>query len=310
MDIQKIVIVSPMIKELKEHIEQYKLDKNIRYVTEDVLTEEDLDWADVFCGFQVQKDTDYSKVKWVHSLGAGVDGFLYHQDWNENVLLTRTVCSFGQRIGEYCLSYILKDTQEHATFAAQQENKVWREVTPALLDAKIAVIYGTGEIGSTVANILTGFGMKVYGISLSGKQKPAFEQVAAASSNNSLMKEADYVINTLPLTDKTADLFDKSFFNQVGHIGFINVGRGKSVVEDDLIEAIDKEQVRFAVLDVCREEPLPETHAFWRHPNITVTPHISAVTTAKEAADCFVDTLHKVEAGEVLENKVDVQKGY
>ncbi|WP_080873883.1 D-2-hydroxyacid dehydrogenase [Oceanobacillus timonensis] len=310
MNIQNIVIVSPMVKELKEYIEQYKLNKSIRYITEDALTEEDLDWADAFCGFQVQKDTDYSKVKWVHSLGAGVDGFLYHQDWNENVLLTRTVCSFGQRIGEYCLSYILKDAQAHPIFSAQQGEKVWREMTPALLDQKTAVIYGTGEIGSKVATILSGFGMKVYGVSLSGKQKPAFNQVAAVDSDDSLIKEADYVMNTLPLTDKTADLFDKRFFDQVDHIGFINVGRGKSVVEEDLIEAIDREEVRFAVLDVFREEPLSDTHPFWKHPNITVTPHISAVTTAKEAVDCFVNTLHKVEAGDVLENKVDVQKGY
>lgn len=310
MNIQKIVIVSPMIKELEKYIEHYKLDKEIRYLTEDDLKEEDLEWADVFCGFQIKGDIDYSKVKWVHSLGAGVDGFLYHQDWNENVLLTRTVCSFGQRIGEYCLSYILKDAQSHQKFAKQQNEKAWNEATPELLGEKTAVIYGTGEIGRKVAEMLSLFGVQVYGISLSGKQRKEFEQVIAVDASFSVLKEADYVINTLPLTNQTADIFDESFFNQVRNIGFINTGRGQSVVEADLLEALEKEQVRFAVLDVFREEPLPGVHPFWKHPNITVTPHISAVTTAREAVDCFVDTLEKVESEQAIENKVDVKKGY
>ncbi|WP_193064118.1 D-2-hydroxyacid dehydrogenase [Oceanobacillus oncorhynchi] len=310
MNIQKIIIASPMVKELEKHIEHYNLDKEIRYITEDALTEEDLEWADALCGFQLRKDTDYSKVKWVHSLGAGVDGFLYDQNWNENVLLTRTVCSFGQRIGEYCLSYMLRDTQAHQTFAAQQGEKVWKEFSPVLLSEKTAVIYGTGEIGRRLAEILSGFGMKVYGISLSGKQKAPFNQVAAIDSHFSFIKEADYVINTLPLTEKTADLFDKRLFDQTSNIGFINAGRGKSVAEADLLAALEKEQVRFAALDVFHEEPLPASHPFWEHPAITITPHISAVTTAKEAADCFVDTLKRVEAGQDLENKVDIQKGY
>lgn len=310
MDIQKIMIVSPMINELKEYIEQYNLDKEIRYLTEDKLTEEDLEWADTFCGFQIKKNTDYSKVKWVHSLGAGVDGFLSGRHWDENVLLTRTVCSFGQRIGEYCLSYILRDAQVHQKFAEQQHEKAWNAITPELLSKKKTVIYGTGEIGQKVAGILSAFGMNVYGISLSGKPKAAFNQVAAVDSHFSVIKEADYVINTLPLTDKTADLFDKAFFEQVKGIGFLNVGRGKSVDEAALMEAIEKKQVRFAVLDVFQEEPLPASHPFWEHPAITITPHISAVTTAKEAVNCFVDTLGKVESGQTLENKVDIQKGY
>ncbi len=310
MDIQKIIIVSPMINELKEYIDQYNLDQEIRYLTDDKLTEEDLEWADAFCGFQIQKNIDYSKVKWVHSLGAGVDGFLSGRNWNENVLLTRTICSFGQRIGEYCLSYILRDAQAHQKFAEQQDEKTWNAITPELLSKKRAVIYGTGEIGQKVAGILSVFGMKVYGISLSGKPKSAFNQVAAIDSHFSVIKEVDYVINTLPLTDKTADLFDKVFFEQVKGVGFINTGRGKSVVEAALMEAVEKGQVRFAVLDVFREEPLPASHPFWEQPAITITPHISAVTTAKEAVGCFIDTLEKVKSGQVLENKIDVQKGY
>lgn len=310
MNINKILVVSPMIEELEKYIEPYKLDKEIRYLTEEALTEADLDWADAFCGFQIKKHTDYSKVKWVHSLGAGVDGFLYDQRWDENVLLTRTVCSFGQRIGEYCLSYILKDAQAHTEFTRQQQEKIWRERTPALLGEKTAVIYGTGEIGRKVAEMLSLYGMKVYGISLSGKQKPAFEQVVTIDASFSIIKETDYVINTLPLTEKTVDLFNKHFFDQIRNIGFINVGRGKSVVDEALLEAVEHRRVRFAVLDVFRKEPLPGPHPFWDHPHITITPHISAVTTAREAVDCFVATLESVEAGQVLENRVDVRKGY
>jgi len=112
------------------------------------------------------------------------------------------------------------------------------------------------------------------------------------------------------LTEKTELLFNKDFFCHVKGAGFINVGRGASVDERALLAALEEYKVRYAVLDVFTEEPLPEEHPFWKHPNVKITPHISAVTTPEEGVECFLETLKNIEENNPLRNKVDIQRQY
>ncbi|KKK37728.1 dihydrofolate reductase [Mesobacillus campisalis] len=310
MKIQNIVVASPMYKEIQQLIDPRKLHNNFRYVHEDDLTQEDLDWADALAAFNLKKTFDLSQVKWVHSLGAGVDKFLFKKEWPGEVLLTRTVCSFGQRIAEYCLSYLLKDLQYHQEFQQMQERKKWQPMTPKLLNQQKVIIYGTGEIGQKAAEVLTYLGVEVYGVSLSGKEKAFFKEVMTIETHFSKLKEMDYLINTLPLTERTEHLFATRIFGHLKGAGFINVGRGATVNEDALLQALDEEKVRFAVLDVFAKEPLPAENKLWEHPNVSITPHISAVTTPEEGVDCFIETLRNVEAGKQLTNKVDPLKGF
>jgi phosphoglycerate dehydrogenase-like enzyme len=299
-----------MYKELKTLIEKEDFRKNFRFKPEDGLTQDDLGWADALVSFNLKSNYDYSHVKWVHSLGAGVDRFLFKKDWKEAVLLTRTICSFGQRIAEYCLSYILKDLQFHDQFHEIKRQNKWQPITPKLLNEQKVMIYGTGEIGQKTAKILAGLGVEVYGVSLSGKEKDYFHEVMPAGSHFSRLREMNYIINTLPLTEQTANLFDENLFSHLSNAGFINVGRGASLEEEALLNALDDKHVRFAVLDVFSQEPLPENHPFWNHPNVHITPHISAVTTPNEGAACFIETLKNIEENKPLHNKVDTKKGY
>ncbi|KAB8127383.1 D-2-hydroxyacid dehydrogenase [Gracilibacillus oryzae] len=310
MNINKIIFVSPLNHEMKQLVEKHSLKKEIRFLTEEELSDEQLEWADALVTFKTSIPYDYSKVKWVHSLGAGVDNFTYKKEWNSDVILTRTITSFGQRISEYCLSYLLKDLQYHDQFQDQKQKKHWQPATPKMLKEAKVMIYGTGAIGLKVAEVLSSFGMEVYGVSLSGKKKEFFQDVYTMDSHLQLLPEIDYLINTLPLTEETETIFNETIFEKLSQVGFINVGRGESVSERDLLQALNQEQVRFAVLDVFTDEPLSEDHAFWQHPNISITPHISAVTTAEEAVECFVDTLRKIEGEEELKNRVDVRRGY
>ncbi|ERN54351.1 D-2-hydroxyacid dehydrogenase [Alkalihalophilus marmarensis] len=314
LNISTVLIISPMYGELKRLIEKENVEQSFRFKPEDEVTDEDLDWADAVACFNTQTDFNYSKVKWVHSLGAGVDRFLHNKTWDKEVLLTRTICSFGQRIAEYTLSYVLQDLQHHQLFQKDGREKLWKPRTPGLLKNSKAVIYGTGEIGQVTAKVLSQFAMEVYGVSRSGRKKDFFKKVFTIDqqehTDQSEWKDADYIINTLPLTVETEALFNRQFFSQFTEAGFINVGRGASVDEEALIEALDDDRLRFAVLDVFKEEPLPSGHPFWEHPNITITPHISAVTTADEAVACFIDTLRNIERNEALVNQVDIKKGY
>ena len=310
MNITNIVVASPMFKEIQLLIEEKKLKQNFRFLSDEALTQTDIDWADAFVSFNMKGEFDYRKLKWVHSLGAGVDKFLLEKEWPENVLLTRTICSFGQRIAEYCLSYLLKDLQLHDSFKGVQADKKWQPATPKLLNEQKVIVYGTGEIGQSVAKILSYFGVEVYGVSLSGKQKNGFNKVLNLDGHYEILNEMDYLINTLPLTEQTFDLFDETIYNKLSNAGFINVGRGASVKEEALLDALKQQTVSFAVLDVFAEEPLPTGNALWSHPNVRITPHISAVTTAREGVDCFVETLRNLEENASLDNIVDVNRGY
>ncbi|MBM4763463.1 D-2-hydroxyacid dehydrogenase [Bacillus sp. B15-48] len=310
MEIKNIVIASPMHQEIQDIFEKRRIDKNFRFLSEEEVSQTDLNWADAFVSFNMKGNLDYRHLKWGHSLGAGVDRFLANNQWPKNILLTRTICSFGQRISEYCLSFILKDLQNHDHFQQLKQDKKWNPITPKLLNEQKVMIYGTGEIGQTVAKVLESFGVDVYGVSLSGKQKAHFKQVMTLESHYEILSEMNYLINTLPLTKKTTHLLDEKIFKKLSHAGLINVGRGATLKEDDLLGALESNNLKFAVLDVFAEEPLPANHPFWNHPKLFITPHISAVTTPEEGVDCFIETLHKLETKKPLHNTVDISKGY
>jgi glyoxylate/hydroxypyruvate reductase len=310
MKIKNILLVSPMYRELQTLIEKEAPTKGFRFMPEDELTQKDISWADALVSFNLKADYDYSTVKWVHSLGAGVDRFLHKKDWNQEILLTRTICSFGQRIAEYCLSYILKDLQQHDSFHEQQQQKKWVQSTPKVIGEQKVLVYGTGEIGQMIAKVFSGLGVEVYGVSLSGKEKAGFNEVMTIESHFSVLNDMNYLINTLPLTENTEKLFDGAIFNQLSNAGFINVGRGASVDEGSLLQALTKNKVRFAVLDVFEVEPLPVSNPLWNHPMVQITPHISAVTTPSEGAACFLETLKNIENDRPLTNRVNTKKGY
>ncbi|UCZ55232.1 D-2-hydroxyacid dehydrogenase [Bacillus shivajii] len=313
MKINKILFASPMYREIEEMFKKQDVDqtKQFRFRHPEEVSEEDYLWADAFVAFKRPDNFTFGNIKWVHSFGAGVDKILKDVEWKDDVVLTRTVCSFGQKISEYCLSYILRDLQNHDRYEDLQKQKEWRAEAPSPLYERQVTVYGTGVIGQEVAKTLSSFGMKVYGVSLSGKQKKHFKDVfSSENGSHDVLAEADYVINTMPLTEKTRGMFDKALFNQSSNAVFINVGRGESVDNRALLEALDDGKVRKAILDVFQEEPLPENDPFWTHPNVVVTPHISAVTTPEEGVDCFIDTLHKIENNLLLSNQVDLNKGF
>lgn len=310
MRIQNILVTSRLYKEIEAILLTKQLNNDFLFIPEEQVTQKELQWADAYVGFGPTNHFTFENIKWVHSLGAGVDRFLLNRDWKEDVLLTRTMCSFGERIREYCLSYILRDLQKHEAFMDKQQNRLWQPETPPLISGKKVMIYGTGDIGQSVASLFSQLGFEVEGVSMSGTSKEGFAKVFPVYQEKHRLAEMDYIINTLPLTRETTHLFNSPFFEKLSGAVFINVGRGASVDEAALLSALRQNHVRSAILDVFSEEPLPESNPLWTEPNVVITPHISAVTTAEEAVNCFLETLEKVEANEVLKNRVAVQKGY
>lgn len=310
MHIKKILITGRMYQHLENKVLAREIAKNFRFKAEDEVNIEDLEWADGLVCFTPFENFQFGNLKWVHTLNAGVDKFMDLKEWKDDVVLTRTVCSFGERMAEYSLSYVLQDLQRHSTFMENQNKKRWNPVTPKQIKELHIVIFGTGETGQKIAETFNFFGAKVTGVSHSGKQKPSFTSVVTNASVDDTLASADWVINTLPLTNETRNMYNEDFFCKIKDSGFINTGRGASINETALIQALDEKKIRLAVLDVFEEEPLPQNSILWEREDVIITPHISAVTTPDEAFECFVQTLECIDNGQPLPNKVDFKKGY
>jgi len=310
MQLQNILVTGRLYLAMAQLLKEKKINKNFRFVAENEVCRDDFFWADAYVGFRPVPCFEFGNIRWVHSLGAGVDAFLWNREWKEDVLLTRTVGSFGEQISEYCLSYILRDLQCHDVYGWYQSQRQWKQVAPQRLRNQCIVICGTGEIGQQIARYLRAFGVQPIGISRSGQMKPHFAAVFPMHQASEVLPKANWVIAALPLTKQTYHVLDEKFFALLNNASFINVGRGATVDEVALWSALERRHVRLAVLDVVENEPLPSESPLWQHPNVIITPHIAALTSPEEAVDCFLQTLQRIEAGEPLCNKVDVQRGY
>ncbi|WAH38884.1 D-2-hydroxyacid dehydrogenase [Alicyclobacillus dauci] len=312
MDIRRIIVTGRLAEELEPLLTNER-NREFRFVSERTLSQDLLNWADAFVGFQLYDGFDYRHLQWIHALGAGVDRFVGYLDPDGDAVLTRTVGPFGERITEYCLSYMLQDLQHHRVFLRAQREHKWSVLAPMPLKEQTVVIFGTGEIGRRVAETLATFGVKVCGVSLHGDARRGFSRVLSIRSipsDTSPLSAADWVINTLPLTPATKELFDDRIFSVFNNVGLIQVGRGETVKTSALKRAMENKNVRFAVLDVFENEPLPADSDLWGEEDIRITPHIAALTTAAEAAESLLGTLRSMESGLPLTNRVNLKLGY
>lgn len=119
------------------------------------------------------------------------------------------------------------------------------------------------------------------------------------------------LINLLPNTPETAGILNQQLFAHLAPGAYlINLARGAHLVEDDLLQALEQGQIAAATLDVFVEEPLPQAHPFWRHPRVTITPHIAAITLPEAAMDQIAANIRALESGQTPAGVVDVQLGY
>ncbi len=137
--------------------------------------------------------------------------------------------------------------------------------------------------------------------------------VGLADELPKLIAEADVVVSALPLVPATTNLFDAKMFARMKKSAFfINVGRGGSVVTDDLAAALNSGTIAGAGLDVTAPEPLPKDHALWKAKNIIITPHMSAQSDLGQGTRAMIyrEQVRRFAAGDKLLSVVDFSKGY
>ncbi len=171
------------------------------------------------------------KPQWLQSTWAGINPLLMG-GLSRDYRLTRAVGIFGQVMAEFVLTYMLGHEREVLARLMSQVERKWDNRTGQSLAGRKALIVGAGDIGQRVAEFLVPFGVQVYGVASTARAQQPFIEVAALSDMERLLGEMDYVINLLPNTPDTHDLYDAKLFASFKPTAlFINVGRGVAVVD-------------------------------------------------------------------------------
>ncbi|ENL4043550.1 TPA: glyoxylate/hydroxypyruvate reductase GhrA [Serratia marcescens] len=256
-------------------------------------------------------------LKAVFALGAGVDAILDQERKHPGTLpagvplLRLEDTGMAQQMQEYALSYVLRYFRRFDEYQALQQRQEWQPLDPHSLDDFTIGILGAGVLGQSVARKLTEFGFSVRCWSRSAKQIDGVQSFAGEAQRAAFLDGVKLLINLLPNTPETVGILNRELFAQLSSGAYlINIARGAHLVEADLLAALEQGQLAAATLDVFAREPLPQDHPFWRHPRVTITPHIAAITLPQQAMDQIAANIRALEAGHAPAGVVDRQRGY
>ncbi|MEV0244217.1 D-2-hydroxyacid dehydrogenase [Streptomyces sp. NPDC050674] len=251
---------------------------------------------------------DGPRPRWVHTASAGVDHLMCPELAASDTVVTNARGVFDQPIAEYVAALVLAMAKDLPGTLELQRERTWRHRETHKVAGTRAVVVGSGPIGRAIARTLGALGVKT---ALVGRA--ARPGVHGPQDTDRLLARADWVIAAAPLTDETRGMFDARRFGLMQPSArFVNIGRGRLVVEDALAEALAKRWIAGAALDVFETEPLPAEHPLWRAPGLIVSPHMSGDTVGwrDELGAQFVELYERWAAGKPLENVVDKQRGY
>lgn len=249
-------------------------------------------------------------LRLVCSYGAGVDHMLHDPGLPRGVPLARVVDpNLVADMTEYVVGAALAWRRGFATYRAHQRHAEW---APQGYDRdRRALVLGLGQLGGAAASALASLGWDVVGWSRSGRAPAGVRVVTGRADLVAALPAAAVVVCLLPLTSATAGLFDSALLDHFrpGSL-LVNVARGGLVVEEALLAALDRGRPAAAWLDVFRDEPLPADHMFWRHPAVTVTPHVASLTDPDSVADQLTRAYRRAVAGAPPHHLVDPARGY
>jgi len=249
------------------------------------------------------------EVEWVQSTWAGVTPLVSCK--RRDYVLTGVKGIFGPQMSEYVLGYLLAHELKFVERMRAQRERDWAAIPSGVLQGKRLGVMGTGSIGQHLARTAASFGVSVTGLSRSGVAAPNFETVRPVDQLYEFLEGIDYLVSTLPQTDATDSLLDAAALAKLPrHAYFINVGRSNVIDDAALIDALRDGGIAGAALDVFDEEPLPHDSPLWDTPNLSVTPHIAAISHPALITPIFIDNFRRYLRGHALQYVVDFDAGY
>lgn len=254
-------------------------------------------------------------LKWVQAISAGINYLPLKELHEKGIILTNTSGIHKYTITEYVIGALLYYLRDFGKLKKNQEIKKWDvAIQTEQLHEKTLMIFGIGNIGRQLAVVAKAFGMRVIGVNTSGKKVEDVDETYSEAESANHLKEADVIVSILPQTLQTIAFFDKKRFAKMkpGTL-FVNVGRGSSVVTEDLLEALNQDILAFAALDVFNNEPLEADSPLWQHEKILISPHNSgSVAHFREALYSVIkpNVASYAQNGKPAINVIDYEKSY
>jgi len=255
-------------------------------------------------------------LKWIQVTSAGVDRFLTGEMLQSPVILTNASGIHATPIGEFILQFMLMFAKQAPFCFEMKQKKEWQRFSATTLRDKTVGIVGLGSIGKEAARLCKAFGMRVIAVRRSAKQAGRagnVDRLLPPSGLPELLSESDYVVITLPYTPETSGLIGAEELRLMKSTAYIiNIGRGRIIQEEALIEALTEKRIAGAGLDVFATEPLPPDSKLWELPNVIYSPHVSGGMEKYdvEATRLFCDNLTRYLNGKRLRNIINKKRGY
>lgn len=249
-------------------------------------------------------------IKWVQSTWAGVEPLL-DATLRRDYVLTNARGVFGGLMTEYVFGYLLAHERRILEKHASQQEGRWDPTPPGTLRGKQIGLLGVGSIGTALARMAKQFGMRVKGYTRASESCADVDAYFHGDARAAFAADLDYLICIMPNTSATRRLVDAALLNALPpHAVFVNPGRGTSVDEPALADALQRGRLAGAVLDVFQQEPLPPDHVFWRTPNLLITSHTAALSLPEDIAPVFIQNYQRFLAGAQLKYQVDFELEY
>jgi glyoxylate/hydroxypyruvate reductase A len=253
----------------------------------------------------------FPNLKAMFSRAAGVEDIVKHPKLPKVPLGKVEPPGGDPMMTEYVIMHVLRLHRDMPAYQAAQANREWRRVPIVRPEQRRVGFLGFGMMAKAPALVLQSLGFKVSAWVRSPRpaaEVPLFhgrDQLAA------FLAKTDIAVCLLPLTPETEGIFCAATFAMMPRGAMlVNVGRGRHVVDKDLIAALDSGQLSYAALDALWPEPLPPESPLWLHPRVTVMPHVARRPTVAQLVAEVASNIRSLKASGRLLQEVDVAQGY
>ena len=251
-------------------------------------------------------------LKIIFSLGAGVDHVLKLPSYKNTPIIRIQDPNMRSRMLNHVLSQILIYQLKLNEYNKAQQKNIWLDERLTALNMDLTIgILGLGYLGKFIANKLKSLNYNVIGYKNTISAAKYSIPIYYKKSLKTFLKLSDIIVSVLPATKETRDLINKSFLNQMKKKSLlINIGRGSSLNEMDLLKHIKQNKFFFASLDVFKKEPLPKNSKLWKNPNITLTPHVAAITDVDSSINYIFSKFEQFRTNGKIKSDVKIKNGY
>ena len=251
-------------------------------------------------------------LKIIFSLGAGVDHILKLPSYKNTPIIRIQDPNMQSRMLNHVLAQILIYQLKLNEYNKAQQKNIWLDERYTSLNKDLTIgVLGVGYLGKFIANKLKSLNYNVIGYKNTISAAKYSIPIYYKKSLKTFLKLSDIIVSVLPATKETRDLINKSFLNQMKKKSLlINIGRGSSLNEMDLLKHIKQNNFFFASLDVFKKEPLPKNSELWKNQNITVTPHVAAITDVDSSINYIFSKFEQFRTKGKIKSDVKIKNGY